>query len=100
MQTLNFSSQKRKHLKIILSNGEVINVTTPTRLLYKEVSGTDFDNTTIDDLYELTAELLSRNLENKTFNAAELEELFDIDDLVILINGYLDFLKEIQSEKN
>lgn len=109
-KAINFNNIKKKYLTITLQDEKktTILVGTPTKeIMDKLVSLQDIfndpdsiDNDTIDNLYEICANIISRNKTNTRIDTETLAQLFDIEDLFIFFNGYMDFVGELNSEKN
>ncbi|MGN0174570.1 MAG: hypothetical protein ACI39F_09035 [Acutalibacteraceae bacterium] len=51
-------------------------------------------------LTSVTAEMLSRNTENKKFTADEVLNKFDVDELIYFIDSYLSFVLSFTNLKN
>lgn len=51
-------------------------------------------------LTSVTAEMLSRNKENKKFTADEVLNKFDVDELIYFIDSYLSFVLSFTNLKN
>ncbi len=66
----------------------------------------NFDTESLDadefmsDMYELCAQLLSCNKVGKTFTSEDLQEIWEIDDILIFIRGYVEFISEVTNQKN
>lgn len=54
----------------------------------------------IDQLYAICAKVMSRNRENITISSDKLESIFDMEDLIIFLEAYIEFTTEVQSSKN
>lgn len=106
MSTLNFQALKKSYLDVTLTDGTVLHLGTPTKKLNDELveikksltSLTDDEN--IDVLYRVCALILSRNKEGREISQDYVEANFDLEDLVILFKGYVDFITEIRNLKN
>lgn len=55
---------------------------------------------TLNDLYEIMADLLSHNLNKKQITKEELEGWMDYEDLFMFIQDYTAFIQEITNQKN
>lgn len=57
-------------------------------------------NEQLEVLTSVTAEMLSRNLENKHFTTDEVLNKFDVDEMIYFIDNYLSFVLSFTTEKN
>lgn len=109
---LDFNSLKKSNLEIILNDkrNTKLNIYTPSKKLLTEIinvskSLTDIgdneaDIEDIDKLYEICAKAMSRNKQNIHINGEKLESIFDMEDLIIFLQAYIEFVSEIQDSKN
>ena len=107
-----FNTMKKASLEIILNDERQtkIHLYTPSKKLLTELVGlskglsTITDDTNdiedIDQLYAICAKVISRNRENITISSDKLESIFDMEDLIIFLEAYIEFMAEIQSSKN
>ena len=54
----------------------------------------------INDLYNITAEILSNNLQKKKYIGDKVGEMLDIDEVKMLYSGYLEFVSGIKNDPN
>jgi hypothetical protein len=54
----------------------------------------------LGELYEACAMAMSHNKNRKHITAADLEKMFDFEDLLLFFNTYMDFVGEVASTKN
>lgn len=109
---LDFNNMKKASLEIILNDEKQtkIHLYTPSKKLLielmelsKELSTTTDDTIDIegiDQLYAICAKVMSRNRENITISSDKLESIFDMEDLTIFLEAYIEFTAEVQSSKN
>ena len=109
---LDFNNIKKASLEIILNDEKQtkIHLYTPSKKLLTELVGlsnglstiTDdtIDMEDIDQLYAICAKVMSRNRENITISSDKLESIFDMEDLTIFLEAYIEFTAEVQSSKN
>lgn len=109
---LDFNTMKKASLEIILNDEKQtkIHLYTPSKKLLielmelsKELSTTTDDTIDIegiDQLYAICAKVMSRNRENITISSDKLESIFDMEDLTIFLEAYIEFTAEVQSSKN
>lgn len=104
-KALNFKNAKKTFWNVTLPDGTVLLVSTPTKRIFDELLalqngkiGSDED--AIDALYRVCALVLSRNKAGKEITEDYLAETFDIEDIILLFNGYVQFVQEIKNAKN
>ena len=73
---------------------------TPTKNLVNKMKNISNDDVEENDLYELTAKVLSRNKENIHITADQLNDCLDFEDLIIFFNSYIEYVDELASQKN
>lgn len=110
---LNFNSLERPHLKLTMRDADhtVLRVTTPTEELVEKLTACagelhevlekkDADATRA--AWDLLADLLSYNMEGIKVTAADLYGKFGLylEDAIVLMKAYLDFITELTNEKN
>lgn len=111
-KVLDLGALQRPTLNLTLLDDErtVLRVTTPSeRMIHEleEMQGefsklTTGDREAVDAIYDLMARLLSYNLEFIKVTAEELREKYRVDltSLVIVAQAYLEFIEELNKEKN
>lgn len=102
MANLNFNKIQKQYLTVTLrdKNKTTIFVGTPTKKLLDELislnSSINNDNLNSDELgnelYEICAKLMSRNKGNVNIEKELLEDIFDIEDIMIFLKAYMDFV--------
>lgn len=108
---LNFNNIKKEYLTVTLPDEKrtVLMVGTPNKGLLKELMtiknaldqyGEDMSEDSIDNLFYICARLMSRNKGGVEIAKDYIEELFDIEDILIFVHAYLDFVTELASSKN
>lgn len=112
MNSLNFNNLKKHYLSVTLADEKATTllIGTPTKKAMDELfnlkdSLESFknDNTNmeaLDGLYSACAVVMSRNKAGKEITKEFLEELFDIEDIIIFFESYMDFVGEISDSKN
>ena len=96
---LNFKDLDKKILPITFADGKEISVLPPTKASYEKMYSATSTKTT-EAMYELTAELLSRNVENETITVEYLDVTLDVSDIMIVIRAYKEFVNEVISNPN
>lgn len=110
-KTLNFNTMKKQYLTVTLPDEKktTIMVSTPTKSTMTELielgdrlSELDqVDNLEIiDSLYDFCARLLSVNKARIEINKEYLEDIFDIEDIVVLFKTYTEFVNGVYKTKN
>lgn len=110
---LNFNSLERPHLKLTMRDADhtVLRVTTPTEELVERLTAC------VDELHEvlekkdaqatraaweLLADLLSYNMESIKVTADDLLGKYGLylEDAIVLVKAYLDFITDLTDAKN
>ena len=110
-KTLNFNTMKKQYLSVTLPDEKktTVMVSTPTKSTMTELielgdrlSELDHaDNLEIiDSLYDFCARLLSVNKARIEIDKEYLEDIFDIEDIVVLFKTYTEFVNEVYKTKN
>jgi hypothetical protein len=110
---LNFNSLERPHLKLTMRDADhtVLRVTTPTEELVERLTACadglqevleKKDADAARAAWDLLAELLSYNMEGIKVTANDLIVKYGLflDDAVVLMKAYLDFITELTNAKN
>lgn len=108
---LNALEQPVFELKMRDEKHTIFRLTTPTTKLVEQFNAAkgelkelaeNHDVDKIKKLYDLTAAILSCNLDFVTVTAEELRDKYHVtfSDIVVIFAGYLDFLNEFNTAKN
>lgn len=97
---LDFTKTKKKFLNVKLIDGNTISVRMPTKkvfdiLLNLQDNLSDLkleDKDQIAFVYDLVAEILSNNLENKKIESDYIAGILDIEDIQALFMAYVQFV--------
>lgn len=106
VNTLDFTKSKKQYLTIKFVDGITIMVGTPTKKLLDEFIHLQAELSGLNEaedltmVYEVCAKLLSCNKAQVPITTEYLQDQFDIEDIATFINGYMEFLKVILSQKN
>lgn len=106
MKALNYQKLKKSYLAVTLIDGTEISIGTPTKKVYDDLKSMsdlidDNDNVeAMDELYRVTASVMSRNKDGVKIDKERLEEIMDIEDIIILYNAYMEFIGELSNQKN
>lgn len=98
---------KTRYFDIKLKSGKILNVEPPKLKVLKKVAALseikDTDNLGEKDIENLTVAVsiaLSKNRQNFKITIEQVEENYDIDEIVDLLNNYFDWVNSIQNSKN
>lgn len=110
---LNFNNMKKRYLTVTLAdkNQTTIMISAPTKRVLSAIIGlkdtmteieetNDISEETLDELYSLTAEIMSHNKGGVKIEAELLEEIFDFEDIMTFFDAYMDFINEETAGKN
>lgn len=110
MTTLDFRKTKKNYLKVTLNDASETNLSImqPTKELFEKMlamsdevgrmTGADLD--ALDEVYEVCAELMSRNKEGLIVGKSNLEATLDFEDIVTFLQAYSTFVAGIVHGKN
>lgn len=111
MRSFDFNAIQQPKLAVTLPNKEQtrISLTVPTTGLaertlsaakeLKEILDAK-DDSVIQEMYKLIAEILSCNTEHREFTADELKECLNIEHIAAFMLEYVSFIKDMKTEKN
>lgn len=109
---LDFNNLKKANLEIVLSDKRCtkLNIFTPNKKILAEIVDvsktlTNIENDeagveNIDRLYDICSKAMSRNKQRIQVSREKLEAIFDIEDLILFLQAYIEFVTEIQDSKN
>lgn len=107
--SLNFKTAKKTFLTVTLIDGTVLLIGTPTKRVFDALTTiqnglkadvSDIDDNTLDEIYEACAYAMSRNKAGKVITKEYLEEIFDIEDILLFFNAYVNFIETLTDQKN
>jgi hypothetical protein len=115
-KTLNFNTIKKKYLTVTFRDEEktTVMIGTPNKAIMDELvslnndlkdmkdenNRTHIDDDTMDDLYRVSAKVISNNKGGVKMSKEKLEELFDFEDMLIFFTAYMEFMEELTNTKN
>lgn len=111
-KVLDFTKQKKEYLTVKLADEKntVLMVGMPTKDILTEFinlndnidedDGVDIGSGVIDDLYHVTAKILSFNKGGIHISADYLSSFFDLNDIMVFFNAYMEFVTSISNSKN
>lgn len=105
---LDFTKVQKRVLNVKLTDGNVILVRMPTKHMFDVLI--EMQNTLaeleianaeqVEYVYQMAAELLSNNRQGKKIEKEYVEKLFDIEDIQILFEAYVNFVAGQTSDPN
>ena len=112
-KSLNFNNVKKRYLTVTLADEDqtTVMVSSPTKKVLSAIVGlkdtlTEVENNeniseeALDDMYSLCAEVMSRNKGGIKIERELLEDIFDLEDITIFFNAYMNFVNEGTVGKN
>ena len=104
---LDYTTRDKKVLPVKISEDLTLLLRPPKKNLYEKLAAiedrvndaTD-GGTVYDEIVELTADILSTNMSRHQFSAAEVEEMFDIEDMAALVYEYAAYAGNILKNPN
>lgn len=108
-KTLNFNKVKKNYFTVTLAdeNETMLMIMTPTKALLDDLVATKDaltemkeDGNVTGEIYSMVARLMSRNKTGKHIDADTIAEIMDFEDVIIFIQGYLEFVNDIKASKN
>ena len=100
---LSFKNIKKKCMPVEFVDGTMVSVYLPTKAIFDNMIAMDTEkmqNTDVSEFYQIVAELISRNAENKKITAEYLEKTLDFEDLKLLYTAYSEFVLEVMNSPN
>lgn len=103
--SFDFNKIKKKYFNVGLPDGTKLQLRTPSKRIYEDLKkiSTDADSNLMDqaaEVYNISAKILSNNLENKVVTGEYVSDNFDIQDLAIFLESYLDYTQEVINNPN
>jgi hypothetical protein len=92
---LNFKARTKKKFTLTLEDDRTL-VFNPPKKKSMDILASLTEESTMSDIYEIVAKLLSENLAGIKFTAKEVDSMWDLEDVTAFISAYRDFLGEIQ----
>lgn len=112
-KSLNFNNVKKRYLTVTLADEDqtTVMVSSPTKKVLSAIVGlkdtlTEVENNeniseeALDDMYSLCAEVMSHNKGGIKIERELLEDIFDLEDITIFFNAYMNFVNEGTVGKN
>jgi len=100
-------SKKKPALPIKLPDDTLIRVYTPSKAMLEEfisigaqIDRASDDADALNQLYDVTARLLSNNAGGRKLSTKEVSEMLDVGDVIVFFRAYTEFITELSKEKN
>lgn len=105
---LDFTKMRKPTFSIKLPDESVIQIYTPTKGMLEELINAkdrldmivNDDQEALNELYEITARLMSNNKTARVLTSDKLAEMLDVGDVVMFFNAYAEFIAEQSNGKN
>lgn len=98
---------KTRYFDIRLKNGKVLNIEPPKLKVLKKIAALsavkdteEFGEKDIENLTTAVSLALSKNKQNFKISTEQVEDNYDIDEIVDLLNNYFEWVNSIQNQKN
>lgn len=98
---------KTRYFDIKLQNGKILNIEPPKLKVLKKIAALsevkdtgELGEKDIENLTEAIALALSKNRQNFKITKEQVEDNYDIDGIMDLLNNYFDWVNSIQNSKN
>lgn len=98
---------KTRYFDIKLKNGKILNIEPPKLKVLKKIAALSKVKNTeelgekdISNLTEAVSLALSKNRQNFKISTEQVEDNYDIDEIVDLLNNYFEWVNSIQNSKN
>ena len=98
---------KKRYFDIKLKNGKILNIEPPKLKVLKKIAALsevkDTENlgeNDINNLMEAISLALSKNKQNVKISVEQVENNYDIDEIVDLLKAYFEWVNSIQNSKN
>lgn len=105
---LDFNKVKKQYFEVTLTdeNKTTLHLLTPTKRQMSELGdaltmvGDDLTFENVNSLYDIVAQIMSRNKELQKITGEQLADLLDYEDLSFFVNKYAEFIAAVVNEKN
>lgn len=98
---------KKRYFDIKLKNGKILNIEAPKLKILKKIlslgessKNEELNENDMKDLIEATTLALNKNKQNYKISAEQVEELFNIEELILFLSDYFEWVNQIQNSKN
>ena len=97
----------KKHFEIKISEGNNLFLLPPKMKVLKKIvslsgniSNEQLEEKDIDNLVEAIALAISKNKQEIKISAEQVEDMFDLEDMIIFLKEYFNWVSEITNQKN
>lgn len=104
---LDYTKQKKKYLTVKLPDETTVFISSPRKGLYTKIGmlqealkNTDDYEELYDEILETSATILSNNKAKKLFTPEDVDAMFDVEDMALLILSYGQFAQELTKSPN
>lgn len=106
---LNFNKTKKQYMTVVLPDEKetTIMIGTPTKKVMDEfiamgqgLQDAASDTEAMDELYDLTAKIMSHNKGGIRITSDQIAEILDLEDIMAFIQSYTVFIQGITGSKN
>lgn len=104
---LNFNNVKKRFMNITMRDDKVFLVCMPKKKIFekflalqKELKDKEPEGSLIDDMYSLTVDILANNKLGREVTAEYVAQTFDVEDIQILFNAYMEFVGQANNDPN
>lgn len=100
---LDYTKFKKRFDPVTLPDGTVLHLLIPQKKTVEkmmEMGEIDESADALDKMYSVAAEILSNNMQKKHFEAGEVEDMLDAEELGALFEEYTKFISEIKKDPN
>lgn len=104
---LNFNNVKKRYMNVTMRDDKVFLVCMPKKKIFerfldlqKELKDKEPEGSLIDDMYDLTAEILANNKLGREVTTAYVADTFDVEDIQILFTEYMNFVSQASNDPN
>lgn len=98
---------QKRYFDVKFTNGKILNIEPPKLKVLKKIAALsevknteDLGEKDIENLTEAVSLALSKNKQNFKISTEQIENNYDIDEIVDLLNAYFDWVNSIQNSKN
>lgn len=101
------SKIKTRYFTMKLKNGKILNIEPPKLKVLKKISALskieetgELKEKDIENLSEAVSLALSKNKQKFKITAEQVEDDYDIDEILSLLNNYFEWINSTHNEKN
>lgn len=98
---------KKRYFDIRLKSGKTLNIEVPKLKILKKISSLgesskneELNENDVKNLIEATTLAINKNKQNYKISAEQVEDMFDIEDVMLFLSNYFEWVNQIQNSKN